>query len=132
MVGTELEFFIDISLIMIVGSIVILLFYKLRQPLILGYIIAGFLIGPYFPYFQSISDVETIESIAELGIIMLLFALGLTFSFSKLRNIGWIAVMSGSIIITTKVLVGYLLGLALGGRGTADEGLGGVLDRALT
>jgi len=114
MAGTELEFFIDISLIMIVGSIVILLFHKLKQSLILGYILAGILIGPYVPYLRDVSNVPMVESIAELGIIMLLFALGLSFSFSKLRNIGWIASISGTIIITTKILVGYLLGLAMG------------------
>lgn len=99
---------------MIVGSVIILIFYRLRLPLILGYIIAGVIIGPYFSHFLSISDISTIENISELGIIMLLFALGLTFSFSKLRNIGWISGVSGSIIIITKISVGYIIGLALG------------------
>ena len=97
---------------MIIGAVVILLFHKLRQPLILGYIIAGIIIGTVFPYVQIISDIETIESIAELGIIMLLFALGLTFSFSKLRNVGWIATVTGIVLIISKIALGYLLGIA--------------------
>ena len=99
MSGNEINLIFDFSLIMIVASLIIVIFHKLRQPLILGYILAGIIIGPHFPYFSTISNIQVIEGLAELGIVILLFALGLTFSFSKLRDVGWIASISGSLVI---------------------------------
>jgi CPA2 family monovalent cation:H+ antiporter-2 len=112
--GSEINLIIDFSLIMIVASLIIVIFHKLRQPLILGYILAGIIIGPHFPYFSTVSNIQMIEGLAELGIVILLFALGLTFSFSKLRDVGWIASISGSLVIILMIGIGYILGLSFG------------------
>ena len=75
----------DLAMILLVASITTLIFKKLNQPLVLGYIIAGFLTGPNFNIFPTISDMNNISTWAEIGVIFLLFALGLEFSFSKLK-----------------------------------------------
>jgi CPA2 family monovalent cation:H+ antiporter-2 len=114
MAGNEIQLIFDFSLIMIVASLIIVIFHKLRQPIILGYILAGIIIGPHFPYFSTVSNIQVIEGLAELGIVILLFALGLTFSFSKLRDVGWIASISGSMVIIIMISIGYIIGLSFG------------------
>ena len=78
----------DLALILIVAGVVTLLFKKLKQPVVLGYIVAGFLVGPNFVFFPTIVDEGDINLWAELGIIVLLFSLGLEFSFKKLFQVG--------------------------------------------
>ena len=78
----------DLALILISASIITLLFKWLKQPLVLGYIIAGLLAGPYINIFPTVGDIENINIWAEIGVIFLLFALGLEFSFKKLMNVG--------------------------------------------
>ena len=78
----------DLAMILLVASITTLIFKKLNQPLVLGYIIAGFLTGPNFNLFPTISDMNNISTWAEIGVIFLLFALGLEFSFNKLKGVG--------------------------------------------
>ena len=74
----------DLALILMAGAITTLLFRKIKQPLVLGYIIAGFLVGPHFSFTPSVIDNENIKTLAEIGVIFLLFSLGLEFSFKKL------------------------------------------------
>ncbi len=71
----------DLALILIAGAITTLIFRKIRQPLVLGYIIAGFLVGPHFDVLPTVADTENIDTLAEIGVIFLLFSLGLEFSF---------------------------------------------------
>ena len=73
----------DLGLILAAAGAVTLLFKRLHQPVVLGYIIAGFLVGPHFTFFPTISDSENVRVWAEIGVIFLLFALGLEFSFKK-------------------------------------------------
>jgi len=78
----------DLAVIMMVAGAVTLVFQRLRQPVIFGYILAGLIVGPFTPPFSLVSRVEVIHSLADLGIILLLFSLGLEFSFMRLRQIG--------------------------------------------
>ncbi|HZB74289.1 MAG TPA: cation:proton antiporter [Nitrososphaeraceae archaeon] len=93
----------DFAVIMVVAAIMVLLTYKLKQPMVLGYIVAGMVIGPYTPPFPLLQDIETINIFAELGIIMLLFVIGTDFPIHKLRSVGRI-----SIIVALAELVGTL------------------------
>ena len=71
----------DLALILMAGAIVTLLFKRIKQPLVLGYIIAGFLVGPHFHLIPTVVDNENVKTLAEIGVIFLLFSLGLEFSF---------------------------------------------------
>ena len=82
----------DLALILMSASIITLLFKWLKQPLVLGYIVAGLLAGPYVRIFPTVGDMENINTWAEIGVVFLLFALGLEFSFKKLMNVGSVGV----------------------------------------
>jgi monovalent cation:H+ antiporter-2, CPA2 family len=107
----------DFAVIMIVAAIMILLTYKLKQPMVLGYIGAGMIIGPYTPPFPLLQDIDTINIFAELGIIMLLFVIGTDFPIQKLRSVGRISIVVasaesiGTLLIT--LIVGQYLGFLL-------------------
>ncbi|MCM1475970.1 MAG: cation:proton antiporter [Muribaculaceae bacterium] len=103
----------DLALILLLGAIVTLLFKKLKQPVVLGYILAGFLASPKFEYLPSISNLENIEFWADLGIVILMFSLGLEFSFKKLLNSGSSAVVTALIIITGMTMAGFGVGKLL-------------------
>ena len=83
----------DLALILVLGAISTIIFRKLKQPIVLGYIVAGFLVGPHFTYFPTIHNEDNIEFWAQIGIIVLLFSLGLEFSFKKLMNVGGSAIV---------------------------------------
>src|SRR5580765_8700810 len=83
-----LNFLQDLAIVMIVAAVVTGLFHRLKQPVVLGYILAGVIVGPHTPPFPLIHDAETINVLAELGVILLMFALGLEFSLQKLRRVG--------------------------------------------
>ena len=100
----------DLGLILMTAGIAVLLFKKIKQPLVLGYLIAGFLAGPNFIFFPSVQEVNSIEVWAEIGVIFLLFSLGLEFSFKKLMKVGGTASITASVQITTMILLGYLTG----------------------
>ncbi len=85
------SFIQDFAIIMIVAAIVLLVTFKLKQPMVIGYILVGIIIGPHTPPFSYITDLETINAIAELGIIMLLFVIGTEFPIAKLRSVGKIS-----------------------------------------
>lgn len=103
----------DLALILLLGAVVTLLFKKLKQPVVLGYILAGFLASPKFTYLPSISNLENIEFWADLGIVVLMFTLGLEFSFRKLMNAGSSAIMTALIIITGMTFAGFGVGKIL-------------------
>lgn len=103
----------DLAWILLLASIVTLLFKKLKQPVVLGYILAGFLASPNFTYLPSISNMENIEFWAELGIVILMFCLGLEFSFKKLLNSGSSAIVTALIIITGMTMAGFGVGCLL-------------------
>ena len=103
----------DLALILIVAGVVTLLFKNLKQPVVLGYIVAGFLVGPNFVFFPTIVDEGDINLWAELGIIVLLFSLGLEFSFKKLFQVGASAVLTALVVVTGMMLAGYGAGRLL-------------------
>lgn len=103
----------DLALILLLGAVVTLLFKKLKQPVVLGYILAGFLASPKFTYIPSISNLDNIEFWADLGIVILMFTLGLEFSFRKLMNAGSSAIMTALIIITGMTFAGFGVGKIL-------------------
>ena len=103
----------DLALILIVAGVVTLLFKKLKQPVVLGYIVAGFLVGPNFVFFPTIVDEGDINLWAELGIIVLLFSLGLEFSFKKLFQVGSSAVITALVVVAGMMLTGYGAGRLL-------------------
>ena len=100
----------DLGLILMTAGIAVLLFKKLKQPLVLGYLIAGFLAGNHFDFFPSVTDIKSVEVWAEIGVIFLLFSLGLEFSFKKLMKVGGTASITAITQIVTMVLVGYFVG----------------------
>ncbi len=100
----------DLGLILMTAGIAVLLFKKLKQPLVLGYLIAGFLAGNHFDFFPSVKDIKSVEVWAEIGVIILLFSLGLEFSFKKLMKVGGTASITAITQIITMLLMGYLVG----------------------
>jgi len=114
MAGSEAELLVDFSIIIVVAAFIILLFHRLRQPIVLGYLLAGILIGPYVAFFPTIQNIDVIDALAGLAIIFIMFSLGLSFSLSKLRSTGLVAIATGTIVIVSMVLIGYSLGLAFG------------------
>lgn len=103
----------DLAWVLLLGAIVTLLFKKLKQPVVLGYILAGFLASPKFVYIPSIANLANIEFWADLGIVVLMFTLGLEFSFKKLVNSGSSAVVTALIIITGMTFAGFGVGVLL-------------------
>ena len=110
----------DFAVIMAVAGVVTLLFRRLRQPSILGYLLAGLLIGPYTVtlinsnFSPPVADVHTIGLLADLGLVLLLFGIGLEFSWSKIRQVGMAVLIIGGIEILTMMSLGYGLGRIMG------------------
>lgn len=100
----------DLGLILMTAGVAILLFKKIKQPLVLGYLIAGFLAGPHFTLFPSVKDVHNVEVWAEIGVIILLFSLGLEFSFKKLMKVGGTSSVTALVQIVSMVFLGYVVG----------------------
>ncbi len=122
----------DLALILIVAAFVVLIFRKIKQPLVLGYIIAGFLVSPNFKIFPSIVDSENIKTLAEIGVIFLLFSLGLEFSFKKLMNVGGSASVTAFIEIIFITVAGYFTAKLLGWSTMDSLFLGGMLASSST
>ena len=106
----------DLGLILLTAGIAVLLFKKLKQPLVLGYLIAGFLAGNHFDFFPSVTDSKSVEVWAEIGVIFLLFSLGLEFSFKKLMKVGGTASITATTQIASMVLIGFLAGMIKGSK----------------
>lgn len=104
----------DLALILAIAGVTTLLFKKLKQPVVLGYILAGLLVGPNFSLLPTISDTEGIKVWADIGVIFLLFSLGLEFSFKKLVKIGGTAGVTGIFEIICMVALGFATGKLLG------------------
>src|SRR5262245_17021814 len=104
----------DLALIMIVAGAVTLVFHRLRQPVVLGYLLAGAIIGPNTPHILLVKDEHTIEILAELGVILLMFSLGLHFSLRKLARVGATALIAATLEIVVMVILGYAMGRAFG------------------
>src|SRR5690606_5495503 len=104
----------DLALILTAGAVTTLIFRKIRQPLVLGYIIAGFLVGPHVHFLPTVADLENIDILAEIGVIFLLFTLGLEFSFKKLMRVGGAASITAFVEISFIAGAGYYTGKLMG------------------
>ncbi|WP_018339045.1 cation:proton antiporter [Butyricimonas synergistica] len=122
----------DLALILVSAGIITLLFKWLKQPLVLGYIVAGLLAGPYVQVFPTVGDIGNINTWAEIGVVFLLFALGLEFSFKKLVNVGSTAFITAITEVVTMLIVGYLVGYAMGWSTMNCIFLGGMLSMSST
>ena len=110
----EVTFLQDLAIVMVVAELVTVLFHRLKQPVVLGYVVAGVIIGPHTPPFPLISDQHTIQTLSELGIIFLMFSLGLEFTLRKLREVGATALIAALSAIVVMVWAGYWVGRAFG------------------
>lgn len=122
----------DLALILGAAAIITLVFKKLKQPVVLGYIIAGLLVGPNFQLFPTIVEVNSIRTWADIGVIFLLFGLGLEFSFKKLVAVGGVAVITAITGVGLTLLLAYSLGRLLGWSPMDSMFLGGILCIAST
>lgn len=130
--GNLPELIADLALILMAGAFITLIFKKIRQPLVLGYIIAGFLVGPYFHLVPTVSDLQNIDTLAEIGVIFLLFSLGLEFSFKKLVRVGGSASITAFVEIIFITVSGYFLGKLMGWSTMDSLFLGGMLASSST
>ena len=122
----------DLALILVVAGIVTLVFKKLKQPLVLGYIVAGFLVSPHMPYTASVVDMSNIHLWADIGVMFLLFSLGLDFSFKKILKMGASPIISTVTIIFCMSMLGVCVGHAFGWSKMDCIFLGGMLAMSST
>ena len=111
---TELTFLRDLAVVMAISAATTVLFHLLRQPVVLGYIVAGVIIGPHTPPFSYVTDLHSIHTLAELGVLLLLFSIGLEFDLRKLRRVGGVAFLAAILEILLMIWLGYSAGRLLG------------------
>ena len=135
----EVSFLQDLAVVMIAAGIVTLLFQRLKQPVVLGYIVAGILIGPNFSALfldedgiRLVHDRETIESLAELGMVFLMFSLGLEFNLRKLGRVAATALVAAPLAIMLMVFLGYQVGQLMGWTPVSSLFLGAIISIAST
>lgn len=124
MAGSFLQ---DLVVVMAIAAAMTLLFHRLRQPVVLGYLLAGVIIGPHTPPFSFITDDARVQDLAELGLVFLMFALGLEFNLRKLRLQGGRAVLMAFAQVSLMIALGNLAGRALGWDATSSLFLGAIL-----
>ena len=124
--------FSDLALILVTAGITTVIFKWLKQPLVLGYIIAGLLIGPYFPWFPVINDHESVEVWSEIGMVFLLFAIGLEFSFKKLKKQAGTVGITALTELVSMCVIGFALGKLLGWSQMESIFLGAMLSMSST
>lgn len=122
----------DLGFILITAACVTLLFKKLHQPVVLGYLIAGFFLGPHFPFFINVQDTASVHIWAEIGVIFLLFGLGLEFSFKKLSRVGKSAGITAFVEAAFMLGLGFLTGKIIGWNSIDSLYLGGILSISST
>lgn len=122
----------DLGLILGAAAIITIIFKWLKQPLVLGYLIAGFLVGPHFKLFPTVVETESISVWAEIGVIILLFSLGLEFSFKKLLKVGTPASVTALVEVIFMLMIGYVAGSLMGWSKMDSIFLGGVLSISST
>ncbi len=122
----------DLALVMIVAAVVTVLFRQLKQPVVLGYILAGVIIGPHTPPAVLIADPNTIATLSELGVVFLMFSLGLEFSLRKLRAVGATAFLAATLAILLMGFAGFALGQSFGWKQMDCVFLGAILSISST
>jgi CPA2 family monovalent cation:H+ antiporter-2 len=127
-----IAFLQDLAVVMIIAGLVTILFHRFKQPVVLGYILAGFIIGPHTPPFSLITNEESINTLADIGVILLMFSLGLEFSLRKLKKVGGTAVIAAFLEILVMGWVGYELGRLFGWSYIDSLFLGAMLSMSST
>lgn len=122
----------DLALILMVAGIVTIIFKKLKQPLVLGYIVAGFLVSPHMPYTMSVIDETDIKTWADIGVIFTLFSLGLDFSFKKIVKMGASPIIATVVIVFAMMMLGISIGHGFGWSKMDCIFLGGMLAMSST
>ncbi len=122
----------DLALILICAGIMTLIFKKLKQPLVLGYVVAGFLAGPHIAFTPSVVDAANVQTWADIGVIFLLFALGLEFSFKKIVKVGGAAIIAACTIIFCMIMLGVTVGTGFGWKRMDCIFLGGMIAMSST
>ena len=122
----------DLALILAAAGVMTLIFKRLRQPLVLGYIVAGIIAGPHVTLTPSVVDSGNVQTWADIGVVFLLFALGLEFSFKKLMKVGGPAIIAAMTIIFGMVILGYIVGVSMGWKQMDSIFLGGMLAMSST
>ena len=122
----------DLALILVVAGFVTLIFKKLKQPLVLGYIVAGFLVSPHMPYLMSVVDKSDIQTWADIGVIFLLFSLGLDFSIKKILKMGASPIIAACTIIFCMMTLGVIVGHSFGWKEMDCIFLGGMVAMSST
>lgn len=129
----EIPFLVkDLALILMVAGIVTIIFKKLKQPLVLGYIVAGFLVSPHMPYTMSVIDETDIKTWADIGVIFTLFSLGLDFSFKKIVKMGVSPIIATIVIVFSMMMLGISIGHGFGWSKMDCIFLGGMLAMSST
>lgn len=122
----------DLALILAAAGVITLIFKRLKQPLVLGYIVAGVIAGPHISFTPTVIDTANIQTWADIGVVFLLFALGLDFSFKKLMKVGGPAVIAAVTIIVGMIMLGMLVGSSMGWKRMDCIFLGGMLAMSST
>jgi CPA2 family monovalent cation:H+ antiporter-2 len=122
----------DLAVVMIISGIATIICHRFKQPVALGYILAGFLIGPYTPPFMLVHDQDSIKTLGEMGVVLLMFSLGLEFSLRKLTRVGLSAFVAALLEIVLMVWIGYEIGRAFGWNTMDSVFLGAVLSISST
>jgi len=102
----------DLAVVMIISATVMVVFHRLRWPVVLGYILAGVIIGPHTPPFPLVRDLASVHTLSDLGVIFLLFGIGLEFSLTKLMRVGIVSLLAATLEIGLMLGIGFLLGMA--------------------
>jgi CPA2 family monovalent cation:H+ antiporter-2 len=110
----EIDLLHDLAMVMLIAGVTTIICHRLKQPVVLGYILAGFIIGPHTPPFTLVHDEEAVKTLGEMGVVLLMFSLGLEFSLRKLTRVGMSAFVAALMEITLMIWIGYEIGRAFG------------------
>ena len=129
----HLDYFItDLALILVASGLVTVIFRKIKLPVVLGYIIAGFLISPHFVWIPTVVEVDNVNTWANIGIVFLMFALGLEFSFKKIATVGVSAIITAVTVMGAMIIIGTITGRLLGFDKLNSLFLGGMISMSST
>jgi CPA2 family monovalent cation:H+ antiporter-2 len=116
----DMDLLHDLAVVMLIAGVTTILCHRLKQPVVLGYIVAGFIIGPYTPPFELVKNEEAVRTLGQMGVVLLMFSLGLEFNLRKLTRVGLSAFVAALLEITLMIWLGYEVGRAFG-WGTMDS-----------
>src|SRR5271170_2146599 len=128
----DIDLLHDLAAVMLVAGITTILCHRLKQPVVLGYIVAGVIIGPYTPPFELVKNEEAVKTLGEMGVVLLMFSLGLEFNLRKLTRVGLSALIAALLEITLMIWLGYEVGRAFGWNTMDSVFLGAMLSISST